>query len=232
MCTAENYAEFETNPYVFVDQLSDQLETDDIIVTDTGCAVAWTMQGFKFKEGQRLFHAFNNTPMGYAIPAAIGAAFATGRKKRIICIVGDGSIMMNLQELATIQHHQLPIKIFLLNNDGYSMVRQTQEQWLDAQYDATSKMGGVSFPDFEMLAKACQLVSFTIGKNDDVKEAIHATISEERPSFCNVIISPEHRVLPQTKFGFPIEDAEPLLPRAEFLKNMLVKPLPVSINEK
>lgn len=232
VCTAENYAEYETNPYVFVDQLSDQLETGDIIVTDTGCAVAWTMQGFKFKDGQRLFHAFNNTPMGYAIPAAIGAAFATGRKKRIICIVGDGSMMMNLQELATIQHHQLPIKIFLLNNGGYSMVRQTQEQWLDAQYDATSKMGGVSFPDFEMLAKASQLVSFTIGKNDDVKEAIHATISEERPSFCNVIISPEHRVLPQTKFGFPIEDAEPLLPRAEFLKNMLVKPLPVSINEK
>ena len=112
------------------------------------------------------------------------------------------------------------------------MVRQTQEQWLDGQFDATSKTGGLSFPDFEMLAKASYLSTFRIEKNIEIEKAVRATISGMQPSLCNVIISPEHRVLPQAKFGFPIEDAEPLLPRAEFLKNMLVKPLPISLEEK
>ncbi len=231
VCTPDQRKEISTNPYVFIDELSDHLEEGDIIVTDTGCAVAWTMQGLRFKKDQRILHAFNNTPMGYALPAAIGAIFASKRTRRVICIVGDGSLMMNLQELATIEHHNLPIKIFLLNNDGYSMVRQTQEQWLGGQLDATSKEGGLSFPNFEMVAKASDIHVCRISKNNEIKNNIKTTLMRKGPSLCNVIISAEHRVLPQAKFGYPIEDAEPLLPRDEFMKNMIVKPLPISMKK-
>ena len=189
------------------------------------------MQGLRFKKDQRILHAFNNTPMGYALPAAIGAIFASKRRRRVICIVGDGSLMMNLQELATIEHHNLPIKIFLLNNDGYSMVRQTQEQWLGGQLDATSKEGGLSFPNFEMIAQASDIYVCRISKNNEIKNNIKTTLMRKGPSLCNVIISAEHRVLPQAKFGYPIEDAEPLLPRDEFMKNMIVKPLPISMKK-
>src|SRR5205823_1180279 len=104
----------------------------DRIFVDTGCAIAWMMQGFAFKADQRLFHAFNNTPMGYALPASVGASIALSGSP-VTCVSGDGSLQMNIQELATVVRHALPIKIFLLNNHGYSMIQQTQDQWLGSR---------------------------------------------------------------------------------------------------
>ncbi|MEQ9560276.1 MAG: thiamine pyrophosphate-binding protein [Rhodospirillales bacterium] len=230
VCPAAYHTERETNPYVFIETLSEQLDEDDILVVDTGCAVAWTMQGFRFKRGQRALHAFNNTPMGYALPGAIGAAYARGGR-RVICIAGDGSLMMNLQELATAQHHRLPIKLFLVNNDGYAMVQQTQEQWLGAKYFATSAAGGLSFPDFSLIAGACGFAYNRIDENREIADRIHAALNTEGPTFCDVHISSRHRVLPQCKFGRPIEDSEPLLPREEFLANMIVDPMPASLTD-
>jgi len=226
-CHPSYRKEEATNPYVFVDRLSEHLRADDVIVVDTGCAIAWMLQGFRFKEGQRLLHAFNNTPMGYSLPAAIGSAFALGEGRRVICVCGDGSLMMNLQEMATVKHHRLPIKLFLLNNSGYSMVQQTQEQWLGGNYFATSEEGGLGFPDFDMLARSCDFTVAGISKNVDIDGAIGSTLEASGPAFCNIRISPKHRVLPQSRFGRPIEDPEPFLPREEFLENMIVEPLPI-----
>ena len=224
--------EHPTNPYVFVDFLSQSLQPDDVIVVDTGCAVAWMMQGFRFKPGQRLLHAFNNTPMGFGLPGAIGAALALGGKRRVICVAGDGGFMMNMQELATVKHHQLPIKLFLLNNGGYSMVQQTQEQWLGGKHyaAASTKEGGLSFPDFNLVAQSCDIDVTEININADIEREVSRTLQLPGPVLCNVHISAAARVVPQSRFGFPIEDSEPLLPRAEFLSNMIVKPMPASLS--
>jgi acetolactate synthase I/II/III large subunit len=231
-CLPRYKEEADTNPYVFVDALSKSLQEDDIIIVDTGCAIAWMMQGFIFKPGQRLIHAFNNTPMGFGLPGAIGAALALGGHKRVICVAGDGSMMMNLQELATVQHHKLPIKLFLMNNSGYSMVQQTQEQWLGGKYFATAatEEGGLSFPDFGVIAQSFGIDNTEIKENADIEREISRSLQLPGAVLCNVHLPPTARVLPQSRFGFPIEDSEPLLPRDEFLENMIVKPMPASLN--
>jgi acetolactate synthase I/II/III large subunit len=226
-----NYADETTvNPYWFVNRLSHALDDDEIIFSDTGCALAWMMQGFEFKRRQRFFHAFNNTPMGYSLPGAIGAGFARPGR-RIICIAGDGSLQMNIQELITVIRHQLPIKILLINNHGHSMVQQTQEMWLGANYYATSIEGGLAFPDFVAVAKAYGFPADTVSRNADIPTKLAHALASDGPYFLNIDVDPAHRVLPQVKFGRPNEDADPLLPRNEFLENMIVSPLPVSLRE-
>jgi len=228
ICQQEYYKQEDVNPYVFVKTLSSELSKGDIIITDTGSCLAWMMQAFEFKANQRLFHDFNNTAMGWALPARIGACFALDGKP-IICVTGDGSLQMNIQELSTIIKHQLPIKIFLINNTGYSMIKQTQDQWLESRYSASCVGGGLAFPDFVNVAKAYGFKTSTISKSRDIRIHVQEALESEGPFFCNIDIGPEHRVVPQVKFGRPNEDLEPLLERQEFLKNMIVKPLGVSL---
>lgn len=214
------------NPYVFIKALSDAAVEGDVLFADTGCGVAWTSQAFQFKAGQRFFSAFNNTPMGYGLPAAIGACLALN-KQRIICVAGDGGLMMNIQELNTVLYHNLPVKIFVLNNNGYSMIQQTQDQWLNSNYHASSEAGGLGFPDFHRLAEVLGFNTVTISSNQEANSKIKAFIDAPGPGFCNVVLRSEERVIPQVKYGRPIEDSEPLLPRDEFISNMIVEPLEV-----
>jgi acetolactate synthase-1/2/3 large subunit len=227
-CPPDYYDQEEVNPYVFVKALSKETNAGEVFVVDTGCAIAWMMQAFEFKEGQRLFHDFANTAMGYALPASIGASVALGGKS-IICVSGDGALQMNIQELATVMRHNLPIKIFLINNHGYSMIQQTQDQWLDSQYIASSVEGGLAFPNFSKVAEAYGFKVVTIQSNREVPHRIRQVLDYEGAVFCNVEIPSWHRVIPQVKFGRPIEDPEPFLERREFLENMIVKPLDVSL---
>lgn len=230
ICTQEYYREKEANPYVFVKSLSDELRDEDIIFVDTGCTLAWMMQSFEPKKNQRLIHDFNNTAMGYALPGSIGASFAMN-KKRVICVTGDGSLQMNIQELATLIRHDLPIKIFLINNSGYNMIQQTQDQWLNSRYDASSLEGGLAFPDFIKVAKAYGFKTNSISKNANMITRIREALDCPGSFFCNVVVNDKHRVIPQVIFGRPIEDSEPFLTRSEFLKNMIVKPHKSSIEE-
>ena len=215
------------NPYEFFERLSWNLKKESLIFIDTGCSIAWAMQVFNFKDGIRVFHDFNNTAMGWALPATIGGHFANP-KKNLVSIIGDGSFMMSIQELATIMHHKIKIKLIIINNEGYSMIKQTQEQWLNSEYIASSFKGGLSFPNYEKIAQSFNLDYFEI---DDISDnVLEVFFANEKASLLNVKISPNARVTPQVKFGRPNEDMEPLLPRDIFLKNMLVKPLDVSIN--
>lgn len=229
-CLASYYDEGQTNPYVFVRELSRRTPTNAMVLTDTGCAVAWMLQGFEVKEGQRVFHDFNNTAMGWALPASIGASLADASVP-VVCIMGDGSLQMTVHELATVVRHGLPIKIFLLNNRGYSMIRQTQDQWMSSEYIASSFEGGLALPDFGAIASAYGFECRAISDNADVSAGIAEVLAQEGPVFCEVAISPNHRVVPQVRFGRPNEDAEPYLERREFLENMLVEPLPISVTE-
>lgn len=228
ICPPEYYKMNEVNPYVLVKALSRESSEGDVIFIDTGCGLAWMMQAFEFKENQRLFSAFNNTPMGYALPASIGACIALD-KKPITCVTGDGGLQINIQELATILRHELPIKIFLINNYGYSMIRQTQDQWFDSRYEASTVESGLAFPDFTKVAQAYGYKTVTIDGNRELHERIREVLDSEGPVFCDVRI-PEHLgIIPQAKFGRPIEDQEPFLDRKEFRENMIVKPLEVSL---
>jgi acetolactate synthase-1/2/3 large subunit len=227
-CAPEKYEEKDVNPYVFVKELSRQLNSDEVIFSDTGCALAWMTQAFEFKENQRFIHDFNNTAMGWALPAAIGACFALDGKQ-IICVTGDGSLQMNIQELATVLRHDLPIKIFLLNNHGYSMILQTQDQWLNSRYEGTTVESGLAFPDFVAVAKAYGYRTLNITRNDQLTEGINCALNVPGPVFCNIEIRPDHNVAPQVRFGRPLEDGEPFLERKELFENMIVKPVDASL---
>tara|TARA_B100000073_G_C23495555_1_gene477555 strand:- start:62 stop:697 length:636 start_codon:yes stop_codon:yes gene_type:complete len=194
---------------------------------DTGCALAWAMQTFNPCDEQRIYHDFNNTAMGWALPASIGGYLADNTKKTI-CISGDGSIMMNLQELATIKHKQYPIVIIVINNDGYSMIKQTQDQWLNSKYLASSPIGGVGFPSFDKLGEGFGIESHTISKVSDIKKMKEKlSIDLRKPIIFNIMIDQDWRVTPQVKFGKPNEDPEPLIDRKIFKENMIVKPLDI-----
>jgi acetolactate synthase-1/2/3 large subunit len=193
------------NPYTFIEQLGDKLRSDDVLVSDTGCSLGWMCQVFKFK-GQRLLHAWNNTPMGYGLPASIGASFATG--KRIILITGDGGLGVNITEFATVARHQLNIKTILFNNYGHQMCRQTQRTWMGGEYPSTSYEGGLATPDFESIAHA-----YTI----PVYKRVEDMLFQYGPGFYEFKIyrENEYQLSPQVQFGRALDDPHPLLPRKE-----------------
>ena len=209
---------FEINPYFLIKELSDVLEPGEMICCDTGCAVAWMSQAFEFKSGQRFIHAWNQTPMGYGLPAAVGAHYATG--KRVILVTGDGSIMVNVGELATIAGHQLPIKIVLFNNQGHAMCRQTQREWLGGTYPSTSLEGGLCFPDFVKLGQAHAIDSWLININPAYY--LKEMLKDDKPKLLEARIDPDCDVVPKVKYGFPNECMYPLLDPEEQKANMLI----------
>jgi acetolactate synthase-1/2/3 large subunit len=223
----EYYKEDGVNPYVFIKTLSEQVPEDTIVCTDTGCAVAWVSQAWNWKKGQRFLHAFNQTPMGYGLPAAIGAYYATGKK--VVLVTGDGSLMMSLGELATAKG--LPIKIFLLNNQGHAMCRQTQREWLGGTYPSTSIEGGLKFPEFGPLAlSGFGIIRNYIYESDhrnerrevkhiSMREAIDDALQGDGTRFTEVTISPEHDVVPKVKYGHANEDGHPQI---DISKEMLI----------
>jgi acetolactate synthase I/II/III large subunit len=204
------------NPYVLMDKLSNILSKKDIIIADDGGHLTWAIQSFKVRFGQKLFSAFGNSPMGYSLPASIGASIAKNNK-RIICIDGDGSIQINLQELHTIDKLKLPIKIFILNNNGYGIIKQFQELYLGKRYEASGK--GVSNPDFKKISQAFN-INYNIIKNHKDLKNLDKIIRSKKAEIIEVKIKDNQKIIPKLQFGNPIEDLSPLLPRKEFYDNM------------
>lgn len=209
------------NPYVLVRELSRLAEPGEIIVCDTGCAIAWTCQAWEFKEGQRLLHPWNQTPMGYALPGAIGAHYATGR--RVICITGDGAIMMSIGELATIAGNNLPIKIVLLNNKGHAMCRQSQREWMGGTYPSTSIEGGLRFPRFDACAMGFGLNTIKAGRYSKT-HGLHMLFDIEGPLFMEFMIPPDADVVPKGKAGDANENQYPYLPADVLAAEMVIGP--------
>lgn len=208
--------------YVFIKTLSEELDADAIIIPDDGGNLSWTMQGFALKKGQRLFSAFGNSPMGYAFPASIGASIALG-KKEIICIDGDGSLQINIQELQTLKYQNLPIKIFVMNNHGYGIIKQFQETWLGSRFEATGK--GYSTPDFIKLGNAYGIKTVSIRNHKELRKKIRETLLHKGPVLCEIIIPDNQKIMPRIEYGKPLEDMVPTLSRKELLSNMIVAPL-------
>jgi acetolactate synthase-1/2/3 large subunit len=162
--------------------------------------------------------------IGSALPMAIGASFAKPGTP-IVVIVGDGGFQLNIQELQTVFHHQLPIKIIMLNNDGYGMIKQFQEQYMNSRFQSSGV--GYSNPDFQAVVSAYKIPVNKITKNKEITTALYKLFSDiDRPGFLEVVIDTEARVTPKLGVNRPVEDQEPLLSREELESNMLVEPLP------
>ena len=210
------------NPYVFIDKLSEILSNKSVIIADDGGHLTWTIQSFKVKKGQKLFSAFGNSPMGYAFPASIGASIAKNKEK-IICIDGDGSIQMNIQELQTVIFNKLPIKIIVMNNNGYGIIKQFQELYLNKRYEATTAKTGVVSPDFKKISEAYGINYTLISNHKNLTKNLRKPIKSKKPEFIEVLLKPDQKIIPKLQFGNPIEDLSPLLSRREFNKNMYIR---------
>lgn len=211
------------NPYFFMEKLSEQLSKDDIVIADDGAHLTWTIQALKILKKQRLFSAFGNSPMGYAFPASIGASLALN-KKRIICIDGDGSIQINIQELQTMISNKLPVKIIIINNAGYGIIKQFQDLYLDKRHEAVDSKKGVTNPNFKKVAKAYGIKYSEIKNNSNIDKILKKAINSKSAEFINVFIKPDQKIIPKLTFGSSLEDLSPKLARDEFLDNMIVKP--------
>lgn len=222
------------DPYFFVDQLS-ELAPDDALVPLGSSGTSFTVSGqaFRCKAHQRVFHAKGMAAMGFGMPSAIGASVALGNKMAIT-LVGDGGFQLNIQELQTMVHHPLPIKIFVINNNGYHAIRVTQEGYFKGHYVASTAETGVSLPELDRIAHAYGLAHRRISSNGEVSAQIAASLAHPGPEIIEVMVDPAKPLMPKlgsairpdgTMVSRPLEDLLPLLDRDEFRANMFIQPL-------
>jgi acetolactate synthase I/II/III large subunit len=215
------------DPYSFLNQVSNKIPDNAIICVDVGQNQMWAAQSMNIKGEQRFLTQGGMASIGSALPMAIGASFAKP-ENLVVVLTGDGGIQLNIQELQTIYHHQLPIKIILLNNSGYGMIRQFQEQYLESRFQ--SSVIGYSNPDFQRVACAYNIKTEKISLSSDIQTALNNLLKDLKPGFLEVIIDEKCRVSPKLGVNRPIEDQEPLISRDELRSNMIVDMLPE--NEK
>jgi acetolactate synthase-1/2/3 large subunit len=220
--------------YVACEVLSDALGEGEVIVQANGSACIIGSQAMMLKPGSRMIENSGTASMGYDIPAAIGACFAND-KERVICLSGDGSIMMNLQELQTIVCHQLPVKIVLFNNGGYVSIRQTQDNLFAGHRVGEAAETGVSFPDFQKLSAAFGIACNRIDSNAGLAGGFLEMLETPGPFLCEVMVAPTQTFRPKVQaeklpdgriVSKPLEDMFPFLDREEFVDNMIVPPWP------
>ena len=218
------------NPYCFMEALFHQLKEDEIIVTGDGTACVTAFQAALIRRGQRLFHNSGCASMGYDLPAAIGSAHARPGQ-RIICIAGDGSVMMNIQELQTMAGQRLPVKIFVLNNRGYHSIRQTQHAFFPDNVVGCGTESGLTFPDFGKVAAAFGLPFVRCSRHAELEAAIAQTLAKPGAAMCEVMLDLEQPFAPRVTsrrledgriMSAALEDMTPFLSRDELKANMLV----------
>jgi len=219
------------NPYCFMDRLFAQTHPDETIVTADGTACVAAFQVARVGPGMRLYHNSGSAPMGYDLPGAIGAAYAQDPCKRVVCLAGDGSIMMNLQELQTLAGQRLPVKTFVLVNQGYHSIRQTQQAFFKDNVIGCGTDSGLSFPDWGRIAYAFGLPFVRADSHAGLDEAIHHTLETEGPTLCEVVLDLRQPFSPKLSsrklddgrmITAPLEDMAPFLPRDELQQNMRV----------
>ena len=223
------------NPYYFINSLFKWLDKDDVIVSGNATACIVPFQVAKIKYGQRLFSNSGSASMGHDLPAAIGAYYGAlalkGKAQRIICLAGDGSVMMNIQELQTIVSQQIPIKIFVLDNGGYLSIRSSQNNFF-GRLTGESEASGVVLPNFTNIAEAFGLKTVRI-ETASCENEIAAFIAESGPGLAHVILDPTQgfeprmssRQLPDGSIVSPsLEDMFPFLSKEEMESNRYIPP--------
>ncbi len=221
------------NSYYFIDILSELLKPKDVVVTDMGLSFVGTHQAFKVKKGQRVYTNSGHAPMGWGLPAAIGAYYASIEskgKKNIICLTGEGGLQMNIQELATVLHHKIPIKIFIYNNGGYLTIKQTQQLGFKSRIMGSDYDSGLSFPNYEFVSKSHSIKYFRISDTKKIRNSISKILKINKPVICELILDSDQEQMPKainkrTSDGKSVpttfEDMYPFLPKKELKSNML-----------
>lgn len=206
------------DPNEFMYNLSNQFNSDSIICLDVGQNQIWAAQSLKLKGKQRILTSGGMGAMGFALPSAIGAYMASPNSK-IVVIAGDGGIQMNIQELQTIVRENIPIKIFILNNNALGMIRHFQEMYFDSRYFGTIQ--GYSAPDFTKIGYAYNIE--TININDKYNfDLIKEKLNDNKSYIFNVELSNKTYIIPKLGMGRPIEDQDPLVDREELRNNMII----------
>ena len=215
------------NSYVFYEKLSEYTRSGDIIVTGIGLDACGLYQAYKVKSAQRAFVNKNFGPMGWGLPAAIGAQVAEPTK-RIVLVTGDGGLLLNAQELGTIDAYRLPIKIFVFNNNGYESIRSTQKRFFEGRFVGADPSGGVTNPDFKFLAKSYRMMYRTIRNNGELSR-IANYLKLKGPVLVEVNIAFAQERVPKASSykradgkleSRPLEDMAPFLPEGEIYKIM------------
>jgi len=220
--------------YHLAEVISELVPQDEYIVSgSSGSGIEIFLLAYKPKQNRKVFHTTALGGMGFAIPASIGASIAGGHR-RTVCIDGDGGFQLNIQELATVVKHDLPIKFFILNNDGYASIRASQTAFFGAPTIGCDEATGMHLPDSRKVARAYGLKTASITEQSDLRNEVARVMRMKGPVVCDVkVISDEFRgprvsSVQRADGSFvskPLEDLWPFLPREEFLGNMIVPPL-------
>jgi len=183
------------SPYRVMERLQPLLKADQIITTDMGTALVCAFQTLRLKPPQRLLTSGGLGEMGCALPAAIGASFARD-KAEVLCLHCDGGMMLNLQELQTVVHHRLPIKIIVFSNDGYNMIKATQRT-AGMAYSGTNKASGVSCPDFRLVAQAFDIPAAQVRTWEDWERVMPLAMEYKGPVLVEIFTDPEQKLAPK-----------------------------------
>lgn len=224
------------NVYAFVRYLSSCLPENSLTAVSNGACCVVGNQAYVIQKGSRMANNSAIASMGYGLPAAIGTCIG-GDRRQTICLEGDGSIMMNLQELQTILTNHLPIKIFLINNNGYHSIRLTQNNLFKehCKVGIGPESGDLSFPEFEKIAKAFGYPYFSAHSNAEMKKVVDEVLEQDGPVFCEIFTdtkqvwepkSSTKRLPDGTLVSPPLEDLAPFLPREELAKQMFIPMMP------
>ncbi|MHB8138831.1 MAG: thiamine pyrophosphate-binding protein [Smithellaceae bacterium] len=223
------------NPYMLIDVLSRGATSDDIISPCcAGTAAEYNFQAFKIKENQKFITNHGLGPMGFELPSSIGACLANNRK-RTICVAGDGGFQLNIQELETLHRLDLPVKIFIMNNNGYSSIRTMQETHFGGHYVGNDPLSGLTLPDIIDVATAYKIKAIRINDASELEAKIRETLDFPGPVICDVMVIPGFKVSPKvasqrredgTMVSKPLEDQWPFLDRKELESNMMIPLVP------
>ncbi|NCA91846.1 thiamine pyrophosphate-binding protein [bacterium] len=226
-CEGRKCENGRVNPYTFINKLSKKFDADDSIVCGNGSACVVTFQTAVVKKGQRMWTNSGCASMGYGLPAAIGCAVAR-QGKRIICFEGDGSLQMNIQELITVSHYCLNMKIIVINNDGYHSIRQTQKNlFKHHEMCGVNCKNGVAFPPLDKIAYAYSIPYYKADKMSDLDSSVNEFLNSEGFAILEIMADPEQnfepklsaKILPDGKIVSPsLEDMYPFLDREEYDK--------------
>ena len=219
------------NLYELAEVFSKTLSTDSIFICDSGFVDVILPTNINFKKKQICIHPVSQGSMGFALPATIGA-HSTG-KKNIVSVIGDGSIMMNLQELQTIKHYNIPAKIFIINNKMYGIIRRRQKELFRGRTIGTDATNGVSCPDFKKISKAFEIKYKLIKTKKNLKNEINSVLKEKKTVICEIMTDENQEYI---EIGYaknikgkivrrPLEDQKPFLNRNIFLQQMIIKPI-------
>jgi len=211
------------NPYVFVKVLSEEMKEGDVLVHEAAGNCVVTSQSFEAKKGQRVFSNNGNSSLGYALPAAVGACIAT--KKPVLCITGDGGLNFNIQELQTIKHYKLPVKILVFNNYAYGITKLYRDTNFNSEYAGVDAEHGMESPDFKKVAAAYGIKTAHIKNHDELRQKIKSVLEADEPVLCDINMIGFYDYKPRLGWGTPIEDQYPFIPRDQFRENLLIEPI-------